>query len=81
METLNELTIFISGIALGIIIGHQLYKRLESKLDYLRGRSDGANELWPHLVNAWKENMRLKYFSNTGTQTDGGADSNEKTVR
>lgn len=80
METLNELTTFISGLGLGIIIGHQLYKRLDSKLDYLQGRCDGANEIWPYLIDSYKENIRLKHLRNTRTQTDGGSDGDGKAV-
>ena len=81
MEQFNDtFSVFISGVALGIIIGHQIYKRLESKLDYLRGHNDGVNEHWPHLVDACKDNIKLQHIGAARAETNGGDAGDQKAV-
>lgn len=80
METLNDITYFISGLAFGIIIGHYIWTKVEAKLHYSRGRIDGINELWPSLIDAWKQVIRLQHLIDTRAKTNGSSDSNEKTV-
>lgn len=82
MEHFNNdvFSVFISGVALGIIIGHQIYKRLESKLEYLRGHNDGVNELWPHLAEAWKDIIRLQHLAAARAETNGGDAGDQKAV-
>jgi hypothetical protein len=80
MEAFDVFSIFISGIALGFIIGHQAYKRLDAKLDYMRGHNDGVNELWPHLVRAWTENLLNSNIPTSTNQTDGGSNGDQRTV-
>lgn len=80
MEMLDAFTIFISGICLGFIIGCQVHKRIELPLAYQQGRNDGANEIWPHLVDAWKDNIRLRCLRTSGAKKDGGSNGDEKVV-
>ncbi|TXH90326.1 MAG: hypothetical protein E6Q78_05125 [Rhodoferax sp.] len=72
MEIFDALSLFSSGAALGILIGHWL-ARADRRLDYERGRLDGINELWPHLVSAWIDAVVSKRGKpSTDTQAGSG---------
>lgn len=75
METFDAITLLTAGIALGIIVGHWLGKA-DQRLEYERGKLDGINTLWPHLVRAWTNELlasRSKPTGDASTGRDGGA--------
>jgi hypothetical protein len=71
METSDAFTLFTAGLALGLMLGRWLGKA-ERKLEYERGRIDGINLLWPHLVAYWKRDILASHRKPAEDPQDGG---------
>jgi hypothetical protein len=75
METFDAVTLFFSGVSLGIIIGHWLCKRTDVQLAYERGKAAAIVELWPYVVRGCIADIRGRRVANAGSETNGGSDS------
>jgi len=71
MEHLDAISTFAAGLALGLVIGHWLRKQT-LRLEYERGRMDGINELWPHLVSSWLGDLLARRRKPAGNAAPGG---------
>jgi hypothetical protein len=80
METLDAVTLFISGASIGFIGGHWFCKRTDGPLEYSRGKLDGVNELWPHLVSAWIDAAKHRRIADARGQAAGDVAGDQKTV-
>jgi predicted short-subunit dehydrogenase-like oxidoreductase (DUF2520 family) len=58
-EVFNALTAFISGFIVCAFALHKAIRKETLKQQYEKGKHDGINEIWPHLIRAWADNILL----------------------